>query len=82
MNLLAKCQGLSLHELQKRLNSDGDTVGQDAGEGLRTTIEGGQDGAAEEGGNNTPASGISPIQDGVTTPVNLLPIDSAVPKEA
>ena len=51
LNLLAKWQGISLGELKKRLKSDGDTVGQEAGEGLWTTTEAGQDWAAEEGGN-------------------------------
>jgi hypothetical protein len=51
LNLLAKRQGISLGELKKRLKSDGDTVGQEAGEGLWTTTEAGQDWAAEEGGN-------------------------------
>ena len=51
LNLLAKRQGITLGELQKRLKSEGDTVGQEAREGLRTTTEAGQDGAAEEGGN-------------------------------
>jgi hypothetical protein len=72
LNLLAKRQGISLGELQKRLKSDGDTVGQEAREGVRTTTEAGHDGVAEEGGDNTPASGKSAMQDGATTAVNLL----------
>jgi hypothetical protein len=50
--LEAKRQGISLSELQKRL-FDGDSGAQEA-EGVRTT-HAGQDGVAEEGGNNTPA---------------------------
>ena len=59
LNLLAKRQGITLGELQKRLKSEGDTVGQEAREGLRTTTEAGQDGAAEEGGNGMDDS-VSP----------------------
>jgi hypothetical protein len=70
--LEAHRQGISLGELQKRLKPDGDTVGQEAGEGFWTIPDAGQDGAA---------SGMSPIQDEVITPVNLLSTDAAVPKE-
>ena len=51
LRLQAKREGISLGELQKRLKSDGDTMEQEAGEGLWTATEAGQDGAAEEGGN-------------------------------
>jgi hypothetical protein len=55
MNLLGKRQGISLSELKKRLKSYGDSGVQEA-EGVWTT-EAGQNGVAEEGGNNTPALG-------------------------
>jgi len=52
LKLQAKREGISVGELQMRLKLDGDTVvGQEAGEGLQTTTEAEQDGAAEEGGN-------------------------------
>ncbi len=65
LKLEAKWEGISFGELQKRLKLDGNTVGQ-VSEGVQTT-EAGQDWVAEEGGKNTPASGISAMQDGATT---------------
>ncbi len=56
LNVLAKRQGISLGELQNRLKSDGDDRAQEETEGVGLT-EAGQDGAAEEGGSDTPASG-------------------------
>jgi len=62
LNRLAKKQGISLSDLQKRLKTNRDRKGgQEAEEGVRTT-EGGQDRVQEESGNLTPGEAeISPI---------------------